>query len=181
MSDRHLRPADAPGRPLTTPRPLNVAITGAAGQIAYSLLFKVASGLMLGLDQPVSLRLLEVPAALGALKGVVMELEDCAFPLVSSLVASSDPHEAFGDADVAVLVGARPRSKGMERRDLLEANGAIFSVQGQALAASAKPRREGARGGQPGQHQLPDRRPQRRDGPDGLGPAAVRGHDPPRP
>ncbi len=124
-------PAGGPGRPL------NVAITGAAGQIAYSLLFKVASGAMLGPQQPVALRLLEVPAALGALKGVVMELEDCAFPLVSSVVMSSEPHEAFGDADVALLVGARPRSKGMERRDLLEANGAIFSVQGPALAASA--------------------------------------------
>jgi malate dehydrogenase len=116
---------------------LNVAITGAAGQIAYSLLFRVASGSMLGPQQPVALRLLEVPAALDTLKGVVMELEDCAFPLLSSIVMSSEPHEAFGDADVAVLVGARPRSKGMERRDLLEANGAIFSGQGRALAASA--------------------------------------------
>ncbi len=137
MSDRYSIPAGTPGQPLTIRRPVNVAITGAAGQIAYSLLFKVASGFVLGLDQPVALRLLEVPAALGALKGVVMELKDCAFPLVSSVVTSSDPHEAFGDADVAVLVGARPRSKGMERRDLLEANGAIFSAQGQALAASA--------------------------------------------
>jgi malate dehydrogenase len=131
MSDP--KPDLAPG-PL---RPINVAITGAAGQIAYSLLFRVASGLMLGPQQPVALRLLEVPAAMGALKGVVMELDDCAFPLVSNILASSDPNEAFGDAEVVLLVGARPRSKGMERRDLLEANGAIFSVQGRALAASA--------------------------------------------
>jgi malate dehydrogenase len=118
--------------------PLKIAVTGAAGQIAYSLLFRIASGSMLGPDQPLALSLLEVPEALGALSGVVMELEDCAFPLLTGVSTSSAPHEAFGDADVALLVGARPRSKGMERRDLLEANGAIFSVQGQALAASAK-------------------------------------------
>jgi len=117
--------------------PVNVAITGAAGQIAYSLLFRVASGAMLGADQPVHLQLLEIPDALGALRGVVMELEDCAFPLLSGVDITSDAEEAFGDANVAVLVGARPRSKGMERRDLLEANGAIFTVQGKALAASA--------------------------------------------
>jgi malate dehydrogenase len=117
--------------------PVNVAITGAAGQIAYSLLFRVASGAMLGTDQPVCLQLLEVPAALGALRGVVMELDDCAFPLLSRVTVSSDAEEAFADADVAILVGARPRAKGMERRDLLEANGAIFTVQGKALAASA--------------------------------------------
>ena len=122
---------------MTPGRPVNVAITGAAGQIAYSLLFRVASGSMLGPQQPVALRLLEIPAAMGALQGVVMELEDCAFPLLSSVTISSDADEAFGDVDVALLVGAVPRSKGMERRDLLEANGAIFSVQGQALAASA--------------------------------------------
>jgi malate dehydrogenase len=126
-------------RPLksTTERPLKVAVTGAAGQIAYSLLFRVASGAMLGPDQPVALQLLEIPEALGALSGVVMELEDCAFPLLSEVSIGADPEKAFGDADVALLVGARPRSKGMERRDLLEANGAIFSVQGKALAASA--------------------------------------------
>jgi malate dehydrogenase len=132
MSNPSANLAPGPGQPL------KVAITGAAGQIAYSLLFRVASGSMLGPQQPVALSLLEVPAAMGALKGVVMELEDCAFPLVSSILTSSDPHEAFGDADVALLVGARPRSKGMERRDLLEANGAIFSAQGRALAASAR-------------------------------------------
>lgn len=118
--------------------PANVAVTGAAGQIAYSLLFRVASGALLGPDQPVALRLLEIPDALGALRGVVMELDDCAFPLLRGISISADPEEAFGDADVALLVGARPRSKGMERRDLLEANGAIFSVQGRALAAAAR-------------------------------------------
>jgi malate dehydrogenase len=121
----------------TAVRPLKVAVTGAAGQIAYSLLFRIASGAMLGPEQPVALQLLEIPEALAALRGVAMELDDCAFPLVSSVAMSSDPEVAFGDADVALLVGARPRSKGMERRDLLEANGAIFSVQGKALAASA--------------------------------------------
>jgi malate dehydrogenase len=118
--------------------PVRVAVTGAAGQIAYSLLFKLASGLMLGQEQPVVLQLLEIPAALDALKGVVMELQDCAFPLLAGVTISSDPVEAFGDAEIALLVGARPRAKGMERRDLLEANGAIFTVQGQALAASAR-------------------------------------------
>ena len=117
--------------------PMKVAVTGAAGQIAYSLLFRIASGAMLGPDQPVALQLLEIPEALGALRGVAMELDDCAFPLLTSVTMSSDPEVAFGDADIALLVGARPRSKGMERRDLLEANGAIFSVQGRALAASA--------------------------------------------
>lgn len=120
------------------PSQTNVAVTGAAGQIAYSLLFRLASGAMLGPNQPVALQLLEIPEALGALSGVVMELEDCAFPLLTRVTTTADPEEAFGDADVALLVGARPRSKGMERRDLLEANGGIFAVQGKALAASAK-------------------------------------------
>jgi malate dehydrogenase len=119
------------------PRPVEVAITGAAGQIAYSLVFRVASGSMLGPDQAVSLRLLEIPEALGALRGVVMELEDCAFPLLAGVLATAQAEEAFEGADVALLVGARPRTKGMERRDLLEANGAIFSAQGKALAAHA--------------------------------------------
>ena len=132
---------------------MRVAVTGAAGQIAYSLLFKLANGSMLGPEQPLLLQLLEIPR-LDALKGVVMELQDCAFPLLSGVTISSDPVEAFGDADIALLVGARPRTKGMERRDLLEANGAIFTVQGQALAASAKRDVSGARGRQPGQHQL---------------------------
>jgi malate dehydrogenase len=118
--------------------PVRVAVTGAAGQIAYSLLFKLANGTMLGPDQPVALQLLEIPQAMEATKGVTMELQDCAFPLLSGVTLSSDPEEAFGDAEIALLVGARPRAKGMERRDLLEANGAIFSVQGRALAASAK-------------------------------------------
>lgn len=117
--------------------PIRVAVTGAAGQISYSLLFRIASGDMLGKDQPVILQLLEVEPAMNALKGVIMELEDCAFPLVHGIVASHDPMVAFKDADIALLVGARPRSKGMERKDLLEANGAIFTVQGKALAAVA--------------------------------------------
>jgi len=113
--------------------PVRVAVTGAAGQIGYSLLFRIASGEMLGKDQPVVLQLLEITPALNALKGVVMELDDCAFPLLSGVVQSDDPEVAFKDADIALLVGARPRSKGMERKDLLEANGAIFTVQGAAL------------------------------------------------
>lgn len=117
--------------------PVRVAVTGAAGQISYSLLFRIASGDMLGKDQPVILQLLEIEPAMNALKGVIMELEDCAFPLVKGIIASHDPMIAFKDADIALLVGARPRSKGMERKDLLEANGAIFTVQGKALAAVA--------------------------------------------
>jgi malate dehydrogenase len=118
--------------------PMRVAITGAAGQIGYSLLFRIASGEMLGKDQPVILQLLEITPALPALRGVVMELEDCAFPLLAGVVQTDDPMVAFKDIDVALLVGARPRSKGMERKDLLEANGAIFTVQGKALDAVAK-------------------------------------------
>ena len=115
--------------------PVRVAITGAAGQIGYSILFRIASGQMLGADQPVILQLLEIPdeKAQAALKGVMMELEDCAFPRLAGMSAHSDPNTAFKDVGVAVLVGARPRSKGMERKDLLEANGAIFTVQGKAL------------------------------------------------
>jgi malate dehydrogenase len=114
-------------------------VTGAAGQIGYSLLFRIASGALLGPDQPVFLQLLEITPALGALQGVVMELDDCAFPLLAGVVTSDDANVAFGDANVGLLVGARPRSKGMERKDLLEANGAIFSVQGKALSDSAAP------------------------------------------
>ena len=117
--------------------PVRVAVTGAAGQIGYSLLFRIASGALLGPDQPVILQLLEVTPALGALQGVVMELDDCAFPLVSDVVTTDDANVAFGDANIALLVGARPRTKGMERKDLLEANGAIFTVQGKALSDSA--------------------------------------------
>jgi malate dehydrogenase len=119
--------------------PARVAVTGAAGQIGYSLLFRIASGEMLGPDQPVILQLLEIPAALGALAGVGMELEDCAFPLLAGVVQTVDPDEAFGDVSYALLVGSRPRTKGMERKDLLEANGAIFTVQGKALSDSAAP------------------------------------------
>lgn len=114
-------------------KPVRVAVTGAAGQIGYSLLFRIASGEMLGKDQPVILQLLEITPALNALNGVVMELEDCAFPLLTDIVQSDNPKIAFKDVDIALLVGARPRSKGMERKDLIEANGAIFTVQGQAL------------------------------------------------
>ncbi|HXF78210.1 MAG TPA: malate dehydrogenase [Usitatibacter sp.] len=116
-------------------KPMRVAVTGAAGQIGYSLLFRIASGEMLGKDQPVILQLLEIPdeKAQKALKGVMMELDDCAFPLLQSMVAASDPKVAFRDVDIALLVGARPRGPGMERKDLLEANGAIFVPQGKAL------------------------------------------------
>ncbi len=116
-------------------KPMRVAVTGAAGQIGYSLLFRIASGEMLGKDQPVILQLLEIPdeKAQKALKGVMMELDDCAFPLLQSMVPASDPKVAFKDIDVALLVGARPRGPGMERKDLLEANGAIFVPQGKAL------------------------------------------------
>jgi malate dehydrogenase len=117
--------------------PVRVAVTGAAGQIGYSLVFRVANGDLLGPDQPVSLRLLEITPALGALGGVVMELDDCAFPLLHEVVATDDAHEAFDGVRYALLVGSRPRTKGMERKDLLEANGAIFTTQGNALAAGA--------------------------------------------
>jgi malate dehydrogenase len=113
--------------------PVRVAVTGAAGQIGYALLFRIASGDMLGKDQRVSLQLLEIPPAMKALEGVVMELNDAAFPLLDGVEASDDPAVAFKDADIAMLVGSRPRGPGMERKDLLEANGAIFTVQGKAL------------------------------------------------
>jgi malate dehydrogenase len=120
-------------------KPMRVAVTGAAGQIGYSILFRIASGQMLGSDQPVILQLLEIPdeKAQKALKGVMMELDDCAFPLLQSMAGASDPKVAFRDVDVALLVGARPRGPGMERKDLLEANGAIFVPQGKALDAVA--------------------------------------------
>ena len=113
--------------------PVRVAVTGAAGQISYSLLFRIASGQLLGADQPVILQLLEIPPAMEALSGVVMELDDCAFELVQGIVATDDPNVAFKDVDYALLVGSRPRGPGMERKDLLEANAAIFSVQGKSL------------------------------------------------
>src|SRR6266478_8930526 len=120
--------------------PVRVAVTGAAGQIGYSLLFRIAAGEMLGRDQPLILQMLEIPdeKAQKALKGVMMELEDCAFPLLQGMVAAAEPEVAFRDVDIALLVGARPRGPGMERKDLLEANGKIFAPQGRALDKVAK-------------------------------------------
>jgi malate dehydrogenase len=117
--------------------PVRVAVTGAAGQIGYSLLFRIASGAMLGPDTPVALQLLEITPALGALEGVKMELDDCAFGLLTEIVCTDDADTAFGDADIALLVGAMPRKQGMERSDLLSANGGIFKPQGEALSRSA--------------------------------------------
>src|SRR5690606_27919400 len=118
-------------------QPVRVTVTGAAGQIGYALLFRIAAGNMLGSDQPVILQLLDITPALGALNGVKMELDDCAFPLLADVVCTDDPKVAFKDADYALLVGARPRGPGMERKDLLEANAAIFSVQGKAIGEVA--------------------------------------------
>ncbi len=120
-------------------RPQRVTVTGAAGQIGYSLLFRIAAGEMLGADQPVILQLLEITPAFPALEGVAMELEDCAFPLLKGVVLTTDLEQAFADADVALLVGAMPRRADMQRADLLEANGAIFSEQGRAISDSADP------------------------------------------
>ena len=117
--------------------PVRIAVTGTAGQISYSLLFRIASGQTLGTDQPVILQMLEITPALEALRGVAMELDDCAFPQLSGMVCTDDPNIAFKDADYALLVGARPRGPGMERKDLLEANAAIFSVQGKAINQNA--------------------------------------------
>ncbi|WP_280451564.1 malate dehydrogenase [Nocardia cyriacigeorgica] len=119
------------------PAPVTVAVTGGAGQIAYGLLFRIASGAMLGPDTPIRLRLLEIPAAVASLEGVAMELEDGAFPLLESVDISDDPWEGFDGANIALLVGARPRTAGMERSDLLAANGPIFTDQGAAINASA--------------------------------------------
>jgi len=119
--------------------PVRVAVTGAAGQIGYSLLFRIASGEMLGKDQPVILQLLDLPQAQKAVKGVMMELEDCAFPLLAGMVATDDPNVAFKDAQVCLLVGARPRGPGMERKDLLTENAKIFTVQGAAIGQYADP------------------------------------------
>ena len=118
-------------------KPVRVTVTGAAGQISYSLLFRIASGAMLGPDQPVILHMLEITPALEALRGVAMELDDCAFPLLAGMVCTDQAEEAFRDAQYALLVGARPRGPGMERKDLLEANAAIFSVQGKAINTAA--------------------------------------------
>jgi malate dehydrogenase len=113
--------------------PVRVTVTGGAGQIGYAAIFRIASGEMLGNDQPIILQLLDLPQALPMLRGVMMELEDCAFPLLQQIIITDDPKVAFQDTEVALLIGARPRSKGMERKDLIEANGAIFSVQGKLL------------------------------------------------
>jgi malate dehydrogenase len=118
--------------------PMRIAVTGAAGQIGYALLFRIAAGDMLGKDQPVKLQLLEIPDAMGAVEGVMMELDDAAFPLLHGVSASDDPREAFKDADVAMLVGSRPRGPGMERKDLIQANGPIFTRQGAALNEVAR-------------------------------------------
>ncbi len=117
--------------------PVRVAVTGAAGNISYALLFRIAAGDMLGRDQPVILQLLEIPPAMGAVMGVVMELKDCAFPLLAGIETSDDPNVAFGDADYALLVGSKPRTADMQRSDLLKDNGKIFSVQGKALNDNA--------------------------------------------
>jgi malate dehydrogenase len=122
---------------VTDKQPVKVAVTGAAGQIGYSLLFRIASGALLGPDQPVELRLLEITPALKAVEGVIMELDDCAFPLLAGVEASDDPNVVFDGASIGLLVGARPRSRGMERADLLEANGGIFKPQGEAINAHA--------------------------------------------
>ncbi|MCY3884638.1 MAG: malate dehydrogenase [Gammaproteobacteria bacterium] len=114
-------------------QPLRVAVTGAAGQIGYQLVFRIAAGEMLGRERSLQLNLLEIPPAMDALNGVVMELDDCAFPLVKGIVPTDSPETAFANVDIAILVGSRPRSPGMERRDLLEANGEIFTIQGKAL------------------------------------------------
>jgi malate dehydrogenase len=119
--------------------PVRVTVTGAAGQIGYSLVFRIASGQLLGPEQPVDLRLLEIPPAMGALEGVAMELVDCAFPLLAGLDLHDDPNDAFDGVDVALLVGSRPRTKGMERAELLSENGKIFTVQGKALNDHASP------------------------------------------
>ena len=118
-------------------KPVRVSVTGAAGQISYSLLFRIAAGDMLGQDQPIILQLLEIPEAMGVLDGVVKELEDCSFPLLVDIVSGSDAEVIFGDTEIAILVGAKPRSLGMERSDLLAENAAIFSGQGKALNSSA--------------------------------------------
>jgi len=120
-------------------QPVRVTVTGAAGQIGYSLVFRIAAGDMLGPEQPVILQMLEIPAAMSAMRGVAMELDDGAFPLLAGMVTTDDPETAFAAADIALLVGAMPRKSGMERSDLLTANGAIFTTQGRAIAASASP------------------------------------------
>ena len=118
---------------MTLKPPVRIAVTGTAGQIAYATLFRIAGGIMLGRDQPVILQLLDLPQAQQALRGVIMEMQDCAFPLLADIFATDDPEVAFKDADIALLIGARPRTQGMERADLLHANAEIFKIQGAAL------------------------------------------------
>ena len=134
-----------------------IAVTGAGGQIAYNLIFRIASGEMLGPDQPIALDLLELPHALDSLKGVVMELEDCAYPLLKEIRIGSEPAKVFEGANYALLIGAKPRGPGMERKDLLGDNGKIFIEQGKALNASAASRPAGLCGRQPLQYELLDR------------------------
>ena len=141
--------------------PIRVAVTGAAGQIGYSLLFRIASGAMFGPNQPVILHLIEIEPALPALSGVVMELDDCAFPLLKGIVPTANLDEGFRGVNWALLVGSVPRKAGMERKDLLGINGKIFIGQGQAIQQQRRPRRAHARGRQSLQHQLPDRHEQR--------------------
>ena len=136
--------------------PVRVTVTGAAGQISYSLIFRIAAGDMLGQDQPVILQLLEIPPAMNALNGTVMELSDCAFPLLAGIVATDDANVAFKNSDYALLVGARPRGPGMERSDLLKANAEIFSIQGKAMNANAKSKYQSARSRQSCQYQCID-------------------------
>ena len=147
---------------MTSRTPVRVAVTGAAGQIGYSLLFRIASGSMLGPDTPVALQLLEITPALGALEGVRMELDDCAFPLLTEVVCTDDADVAFGDADVALLVGAMPRKQGMERSRPAVRQRRHLQAAGRGAVAQRGPRREGARRRQPGEHQRPDRPGQRR-------------------
>ena len=141
--------------------PIKIAVTGAAGQIGYSLLFRIASGAMFGPDQPISLNLIEIPAALGALEGVVMELRDCAFPLLKSITPTADLAEGFRDVNWALLVGSIPRKAGMERGDLLGINGKIFIGQGQAIQKNAAKDVRILVVGNPCNTQLPDRDEQR--------------------
>lgn len=140
-----------------TQAPVNVTVTGAAYQIGYALLFRIASGQLLGQDVPVKLRLLEIPQAVKAAEGTAMELDDGAFPLLAGIDIFDDPKQAFEGTNIALLVGARPRSKGMERGDLLEANGGIFKPQGEAINAGCRLRHQGPRRRQPRQHQRPHR------------------------
>ena len=139
-----------------------VTVTGAAGQIGYALLFRIASGQLLGPDTQVHLKLLEIPQAVKAAEGTALELFDSAFPLLAGIDIYDDAKQAFDGTNIALLVGARPRTKGMERADLLEANGGIFKPQGEAIAAGARRRHQGPGRRQPGQHQRADRDEQRR-------------------